>query len=243
MPLPGIVFGSLCLLLVLAAVVVVVRSVRRQRAGASRIEERGWRRLPDGADVMGGWGGWPFVVASQPGKVNDIVVGEVDGVEFMSLRWSQTESGRGEPGGDIERYNMVALRCATALPHLSVVRGDHKVGRGASADGLADVEVGDRRFDARWQLLGDADLARSLLTPEVRAELDRIDVGAWVLQPGWLVRVTKWRFWAGDDGMLEELERAAAPWRAVPAEVWRRYGAVPRLPDQPGRGHGRGWDR
>lgn len=242
MPLPGIIFGSLCVLLVLVAVLVVVRSVRRQRAGASRIEERGWRRLPDGSDVMAGWDGWPFLVASEPGKVNDIVVGEVDGVEFMSLRWSQTESGRGESGGDLERYNMVALRGPTSLPHLSVVRGDHRVGRGAAA-GLADVEVGDRRFDGRWQLLGDADLARGLLTAEVREVLDRIDVGAWVVQPGWLVRVTTWRFWAGDDGMLEELEHAAAPWRAVPTEVWQRHGAVPRLPEQPGRGHGRGWDR
>jgi hypothetical protein len=41
--------------------------------------------------------------------------------------------------------------------------------------------------------------------------------------------VVPWTFYAGEDRMLEELERLAGPLRAVPTEVWARYGGAPRF--------------
>jgi hypothetical protein len=35
------------------------------------------------------------------------------------------------------------------------------------------------------------------------------------------------RGWNREDKMLEELDKLAAPFRAVPAEVWARYGGPP----------------
>lgn len=253
MPLPAIIIFSFWGLILLAAVAVVLHSVRRKRQGDDRITRQGWRRLPDGSDVMAGWDGWPFLVALKPGRLNDIVVGEVEGVEFMSLRWSQHESGRGDGGGtDIERYNMIALRCEARVPPLSVIRGEHKVNKWERHEQAQDFEVGDRRFDRRWQTLGDADAGRALLVPAVQQAMDDIGIGAWVFQPGWVVRVVKWTFWAGDDVMLEEVHRAAAPWRHVPAEAWAAYGGQPRFTtvlgegpvtdESPTTGPGRGWD-
>jgi hypothetical protein len=250
-PLPAIVLGSLFLLVVVAALLVVLAAVRRKRQGDDRIARQGWRRLPDGSDVVAGWDGWPFAVALEPGRASDVVVGEVEGVDFTSLRWHQQEPGRGSARTDAETYNLVALRCEAHVPPLSVVRG-RRVPASHQHDAAREVEVGDARWDRRWQVLGDAGAARALLTPEVRQAVDDVDDGAWVFQPGWVVRVTRWTFWAGDDGMLEEVHRAAAPWRHVPAEAWAAYGGRPRFvttslgggreAGTPETGPGRGWD-
>lgn len=239
-PLPAVIFGLAMALLLVAVVLVVRNASRRKRAADANIERRGWRRLPDAADVTAGWDGWPFLVARRPGRSTDVLVGEYDGVEFMSLRWSQLESGRGRRrGGDTDRYSIVALRCEHDFPHVSFSRGDHKVHRGSQHPGAGDFEVDDEGFDRRWQLLGDADFGRALLTPDVRAVMDEHD-GAWVFQPGWVTRVTRWTFYSGEEAMLEELHRAAAPWRCVPHEVWRRYAGAPRFVSRLG---GPGWEQ
>ncbi|GAB3988269.1 hypothetical protein [Nocardioides marmoraquaticus] len=258
MPLPAIIFGSLFALLLVAVVLVVLNAVRRSRRGDDRIQLQGWQRLADGSDVMAGWDGWPFLIALEAGKVSDIVVGELEGVEFMSLRWSQLEPPHGGgPAGDVERYNMVAVRCETPVPPFSVVRGEHKVKTWERHEQAQAFEVGESRFDRRWQTLGDAGAGRALLVPEARAVVDEVDLGAWVFQPGWAVRVIPWTFWGGEDRMVEEVHRAVAPWRHVPAETWAAYGGPPRfvttsLGEGPGggpaaggspeTGPGRGWD-
>lgn len=237
-------------LLLLACVLVVGNAVRRSRAGRARVEQHGWRRLPDDADVTAGWNGWPFLAARKPGRSTDVVTGNVDGVEFVSLRWVQSEPGRGRSRTEIERYNIVGLRCETDLPHLSVVRGNHRVRPGQQVRGVEEVETGSREVDRRWQLLGDQSLADDLLVPEAVAVMEELG-GAWVFQPGWVTRVVRWSFWSGEDAMVAELRRAAAPWRQVPQETWSRWGGTPdfltRLGEAgpgetPPGGPGRGWD-
>jgi hypothetical protein len=227
---PAIVFGSLFALLLLAMVLVVVNAVRRSKKGAARIEERGWSRLPDGEEVVAGWHGWPFDRAKEPGTARDIVVGEHQGVRFMSLRWSQLE---GNPegvanSGDRERYNIVAVAVEHSYPPLSVVRGSHRIHPGRESAGTVPFDTGDQRFDGRWQTVGDEEFGRAVLTPEVRAVIDDLDFG-WAFQPGWVTRVTPWRHYAGEDTMVQRIEEAAAPWRHVPGEVWSRYGGAPRF--------------
>lgn len=236
-PLPAIVFGSLFALLLLGAVVIVVNAVRRSRKGQDAIAQRGWTKLPDGADVVVGWDGWPFREALEPGKARDVVVGQHQGVDLMCLRWTQREhAGHEASREDHERYNIVALRTEHTYPHLSVVRGGNRIDPTKQHAGVAAFETGDDRFDRRWQTLGDEEFGRSLLVPEVRAAMDERD-HAWVFQPGWVTRVVPWTFYAGEDRMLEEIDHLVAPLRLVPNDVWRRYGGAPRFLQNLGHGH------
>lgn len=220
-------FVVFLVLLLLAMALVVRSSVRRQKQGRELAEQRGWQRHPDGTEVVAGWDGWPFVRAldrlEDKSTVKDVLTGYHNGARFLSLRYSQHESGRGSGTSDIERYNMVALATEHTYPHLSIVRGSHRAPRDGLGPGLEEFEVGDDTFDSRWQTLGDADFGRAVLTPEVRAAIDDLD-HAWVFQPGWVVRVTPWTFHSGEDRMLEELDKLAAPLRKVPHEVWARFG-------------------
>jgi hypothetical protein len=228
---PAVVFGSLFAILLLGMVLVVASAVRRRGRGAATLEERGWERLPDGAEVLVGWDGWPFLRALEPGEARDIVVGDHQGARFMCLRWSQLESdpgGGAADRGERERYNVVALATEHDYPHLTIVRGRHRISRDRQHEGVAAFDTGDTRFDDRWQTLGDAEFGRAVLTAEVRSAMDDLD-HAWVFQPGWVARVVPWTFYAGEDRMLEELERLAAPLRAVPHEVWSRFGGAPRF--------------
>jgi len=226
-----IVFGSLGVLLLLAMFLVVVNAVRRRGRGRAALEERGWERRPDGEDVVAGWDGWPFLRALRPGTARDIVVGHQEGALFMCLRWVQREAD-GTDGaardGESERYSIVALATEHDYPHLSVVRGRRRIGQDRQRAGFEDFDTGDSGFDQRWQTLGDADFGRAVLTAEVRAAMDELD-HAWVFQPGWVTRVVPWSFYAGEDRMLEEMDRLVAPLRAVPPEVWDRYGGAPRF--------------
>jgi hypothetical protein len=230
MALPVIVFGSFFVLLLLAMVLVVANAVRRSKRGKASIQQHGWTRLPDGEDVVAGWQGWPFARAKEPGKARDVVAGEHQGVRFMSLRWSQLE---GNPegvanSGDRERYSIVALAVEHRYPPLSVIRGDRRIHPGREPAGSVAFETGDERFDRRWQTVGDAEFGRAVLTPDVRALVDAHDFG-WAFQPGWVTRVTPWRHYSGEDGVLEELNLVAALLRAVPAEVWHRHGGAPSV--------------
>jgi hypothetical protein len=231
MELPAVIFGSAAALLLVAGILVVVRAVRRQGRGAARLAERGWERLPDGADVVSGWDGWPFRRALEPGTARDVVVGDHQGVRFMCLRWTQLEvdpGGGAADRGERERYNIVALATEHEYPHLTVVRGQHRIHRDRQHDVVSEFETGDALFDRRWQTLGDPGFGLAVLSEGVRAAMDELD-HAWVVQPGWVTRVVPWTFYAGEDRMLEELERLAAPLRAVPHEVWSRYGGAPRF--------------
>lgn len=218
--------GSFFGIVVLAAVVVIVRAGRRSRRGASVVAAHGWTRVPDGTDVVQGWDGWPFRAALEHGRAVDIVHGHDQGVELMCLRWRQRQSGRGDRSGDSVSWNIVALRCEVPLPCLSVVRGKHRVQRGRLGPELPELESGDAHFDRRWQQLGDAQLARDVLTPEVRAAMDERG-HAWAFQPGWVTRVVPWRFYAGEQQMFDVMEDLVAPLRLVPDEVWARYGGPP----------------
>lgn len=217
-------------LLLLAMALVVSKAVGRQKRGRRTAEERGWQRHPDGTDVVAGWDGWPFLAEldgyRDRARGTDIMTGHHNGARFLSLRYSQHESGRGSSRSDIERYNMVALATEHSYPHLSVIQGRHKVREAGPRPGPEGFGVGDRAFDKGWQILGDADFGRAVLTPEVREAMEEVG-HAWVFQPGWVVRVTPWTFWSGEDTMLEELEKLAAPLRAVPSEVWARHGGPP----------------
>jgi hypothetical protein len=227
---PAIILGILAVLLVVGMALVVGSAVRRSKRGSATIEERGWTRLPDGDEVVAGWQGWPFARAKKPGTARDIVVGHHQGVRFMSLRWSQLE---GDPdgvsnSGDRERYSIVALAVEHRYPPLSVVRGSHRIHPGREGAGSAALVTDDPGFDRRWQAVGDVEFGRAVLTPEVRELIDGCDFG-WAFQPGWVTRVTPWRHYAGEDQVLEELEGLAALLRAVPVEVWQRYGGVPSV--------------
>ena len=122
-----------------------------------------------------------------------------------------------------------------SYPHLSVVRGNHKVDRSRLTAETAEFETGDDRFDRRWQTLGDAEFGRSVLSPEVRAALDA-DNHALVFQPGSITKVRPWRYYAGEAQMTEDLDQLAAVARLVPAEVWRRYGGAPKFLQSLGHG-------
>lgn len=237
MPLPAIIFGTAFALVVLAMVLVVVRSVRRSNRGEAAVEERGFQRLPDDSfQALAGWEGWPFARAIRPGgRIRDAVVGEHRGVRFMSLRWTQQEPDPGEGQTDSESYNIVAIAVEQDFPRLSVVRGNHKMGREQLTANVPEFEVGDGRFDRRWQTVGDPAFGQAVLTEQARATIDDLGSG-FAFQPGWVTRVTPWRFWSGEDQMFEELEKAAAPWHHVPAEVWQRYGGAPRFLEVLGRG-------
>lgn len=239
-PLPAIIFGSLFLLILLGAVVIVVNAVRRSKKGEDAIAQRGWTKLPDGADVVPGWDGWPFLEALKPGKARDVVVGHHQGVEFMCLRWIQREYAAHEASReDHERYNIVALRTEHTYPHLSVIRGGNRIDPTKQHPGVTAFETGDDRFDRRWQTLGDEEFGRALLAPEVRAAMDERD-HAWVFQPGWIARVVPWTFYAGEDRMLEEIDHLVAPLRLVPNDVWGRHGGAPRFLGSLGHGAGPG---
>lgn len=237
MQAPAIVFVSFVVLLLVAMTLVVVNAVRRRNRGVAAMEQRGWEPRPDGEDVVAGWDGWPFLRALEPGTSRDIVVGHHQGVRFMCLRWSQLESDPqgGAHGRERERYNLLALAAEHDYPHLSVIRGRHKVDRDRQRPGIVDFDTGDASFDKRWQTLGDADFGRAVLTAEVRAAMDDLD-HAWVFQPGWVARVVPWSFYAGEDKMLEELDRLVTPLRGVPHEVWSRYGGPPRFLSALGHG-------
>lgn len=226
----ALVFGLVCLLLVIGAIAIIWSSVRRAKAGDATIAERGWRRLPKGTDVTAGWTGWPFVEGIEPGNAKDIVIGEYRGVEMMTLRWRQRENRlTGQSGSDaFDEYNIVALRTEVTYPPLSIVRGKRSVHAGEQHPGMEAFPTGDERFDRRWQALGDADFGRALLTPQVRAAIDEHDF-AWAFQPGWVTRVTPWTFYGGEERAITELETMVEPLRAVPLEVWERYGGVPRF--------------
>lgn len=230
----ALAFGAVCLLLVIGAIAIIWSSVRRARAGDATITERGWRRLPTGSDVTSGWVGWPFIEGVEPGNATDIVVGEHRGVELMTLRWRQKEHRRGgEDGPDaFDEYNIVALRTEVAYPPLSIVRGKRSVHPWQQHPGMEAFSTGDEHFDRRWQVLGDADFGRALLTPQVRAAIDERD-DAWAFQPGWVTRVTPWTFYAGEERAITEVETMIAPLRSVPVDVWERYGGPPRFIQQP----------
>ncbi len=235
-PLPAIAFGAVLVLLVVGVVLVVVRGVRRSRRGEDRIAQHGWTRIPDGADVTAGWIGWPFDRATEPGEARDVVTGQYQGAHFLHLRWHQHEgSTRGGGSSDNEDYNIVALRVEQSYPHLSVVRGQHRIDRARLTSQTAELETGDARFDRRWQTLGDAELGRAVLTPEVRAAMEEQGHG-WAFQPGSITRVAPWTYYAGEEAMTEELDRLAALLRLVPAEVWRRHGGAPRFLQSLGHG-------
>lgn len=238
MPWPGYVFLSLLALLVVAAVLLVVRAVRKHREGQEVLTQRGWTALPDeaGRDVVAGWRGWPFDRGTKPGRATDIATGQYQGVHFLHLRWIQHEgSTRGGPSSDIEEYTILALRVEQSYPHLSVIRGEHKIDRSRLTEETAAFDTGDDRFDRRWQTLGDAEFGRAVLTPEVRAALDA-DNHALVFQPGSITKVRPWRYYAGDDQMTADLDQLAAVARLVPTEVWRRYGGAPRFLSTLGHG-------
>jgi hypothetical protein len=231
MQVPAVIFGSVVTLLLVAGVLVVVSALRRRNRGEANLVEHGWQRLPDDADVVPAWDGWPFRRALEPGDARDVVVGHHLGARFMCLRWTQLEvdpGGGAADRGERERYNIVALATEHSYPHLTVVRGRHRIHRERQHGPVTELETGDARFDRRWQTLGDPEFGRAILTEEVRAVMDELD-HAWVFQPGWVTRVVPWTFYAGEDRMLEELERLAAPLRAVPHEVWSRYGGAPRF--------------
>lgn len=239
-PVPGLAIVFLCLfaLLVVTAVLLVVRAVKRQRAGEDQLQHRGWTRLPDeaGPDVTSGWRGWPFDRATKPGHATDIATGQYQGVHFAHLRWSQHEgSTSGGANSDVESYTILALRVEQSYPHLSVIRGNYKVDRSRLTEETAEFETGDARFDRRWQILGDAEFGRAVLGPEVRAALDA-DNHALVFQPGSITKVRPWRYYAGEDQMTEDLDQLASVVRLVPAEVWRRYGGAPRFLQSLGHG-------
>lgn len=218
----AVVFGSCCLLLVVGGVAIVVSAVRRQRRGSQHAQQQGWERVPDGTDVVAGWQDWPFTEAiREGGRTNDVLTGVHAGVRFMSLRWSQLESGRGEGGGDSETYNVVAVATRHRYPRLSVVRGRHYHG---VPEGR--FETGDPRFDRRFDTFGDAAFGADLLTEPVRAAIDEHG-HALVFQPGWITRVTPWTFYSGEERMIDELEALLAPLRLVPPQVWSTHGGPP----------------
>ncbi len=237
MPLPAIIFGAVLVLLLLGAVLIVVRGLRKSRRGEDRIAQNGWTRIPTGTDVAAGWRGWPFDRGTKPGEARDIVTGQYQGVHFLHLRWHQHEgSTRGASStSDNEEYNIVALRVEQDYPHLSVVRGKHRIDRDRLTAETAELETGDDRFDRRWQVVGDAEFGRAVLTPEVRAAMEEQDHG-WAFQPGSITRVAPWTYYAGEDAMTDELDRLAALVRLVPADVWRRYGGAPRFLQSLGHG-------
>lgn len=217
-------------LLALAMVLVVRNAAARAKRGRQQADERGWQHHPESLDFVAGWDGWPFLAGlerlADKARVTDVMTGHHHGADFLSLRYSHHESGGGDARSEIERYNIVALRTAHDHPHLSVIRGRHKIHKDSLRPGMEEFQVGDTGFDKRWQLIGDADFGRALLTPEVRAIMDDLDQ-SWVFQPGWVVRVTPWTFWSGEDKMLEELDNLARPLRAVPTETWAAYGGPP----------------
>lgn len=228
----AIIFGSCCLLLVIGAILIIWRGIHRHRQGSDVIEQRGWQRLPDHTNVMPGWDGWPFMDAVEPGRASDIVTGDHRGTRFLTLRWTQKDH-QGPPRANstnnaIDRYNIVALQTEITYPHLTIVRGRHKIHRHKQRSGPSEFETGDANFDHRWQTLGDPEFGHAILTQEVRDLMDDSH-GAWVFQPGWITRVTRWTFYSGEEQAIEEMEKIIAPLRAVPADVWRRYGGAPRF--------------
>ena len=229
MPLPlKIILGVWVLLLVVAAL-VVVHTLRRRRRGGDAIEARGWTRLPEATGLVSGWVGWPFVTSYEPGRASDGVVGELQGCRFMAFTWHYRRPDGDTAKGEAERCSVVALATEQSYPRLKVVKGWWGSGRGPEQPGLADVELGDQQLDRRWDVQGDEGFARGVLTPEVLALLERVGESLSV-QPGWVVRVvTPWAFFAGEDRMVEELQKLAAPFRVVPAQTWAAYGGAPRF--------------
>lgn len=224
-------FGSCCVLLIIGAIAIVWSSIRRYRSGTDKLQEQGWRRLPEGTEVTTGWDGWPFLEAIAPGRANDIVLGEHRGVQLMTLRWTQQEhrADADSAKDSFETYNIVALRTEVSYPHLSVVRGRRSLRSYQQHSGVSEFATGDDHFDRRWQTLGDADFGRAILTPQVRAAMDQ-DSEAWVFQPGWITRVnSRWVFYGGEDKAIEEVEKMVEPLRSVPAHVWEQYGGAPRF--------------
>lgn len=238
---PGYVFLFLLALLAVAAVLIVVRAVRKQQAGQEELSKRGWTALPDeaGPDLVAVWRGWPFARATKPGRAKDIATGQYQGVHFLHLRWHQLEGSATSGTSDAEEYTILALQVEQQYPHLSVVRGKHKVDRSQLTEETAELETGDDHFDRRWQVMGDAEFGRAVLTPEVRAALDA-DNHALVFQPGSITKVRPYRYYAGDEQMTADLDQLAAVVRLVPAEVWRRYGGAPRFLSNLGHGPVRG---
>ncbi|GAB3654516.1 hypothetical protein GCM10027596_06430 [Nocardioides korecus] len=230
MPLPAILIFCVWGLLAVAAVLVVLRARARKQRGQDAVESRGWTPLPEATPLVAGWDGWPFAAAREPGRASDAVAGELQGCRFMAFTWHQREmSAQGSVADGTERYSVVALATEQSYPLLSAVRGRSKMHRGHQHPGLTEVELGDPGFERHWRALGDPDFVRGVLTPEVRAELERVGESVSV-QPGWVVRVVwPWAFFAGEDRMVEELQKLAAPFRAVPAATWAAYGGAPRF--------------
>ena len=232
MPTPALLIFAVWGLLAVALVVVVVRARARKQRGQDALASRGWSRLPEATPLVAGWDGWPFVTARAPGRASDAVVGELHGCRFMAFTWRQRELGRqGSEAGHTDRYSVVALATEQSYPLLCAVQGRSKVHPGHQHPGLTDVELGDPGFERDWRALGDPDFVRAVLTPDVRAVLEQVGESVSV-QPGWVVRVVwPWAFYAGEDRMVEELEKLAAPFRAVPAGTWAAYGGAPRFVD------------
>jgi len=230
MPLPAILIFCVWGLLAVAAVLAYLRARARRQRGQDALASHGWTRLPEATSVVAGWDGWPFVDARGSGRATDAVVGELEGCRFMAFTWHR----RGVPQGpdesrDRERCSVVALATEQSYPLLQAVQGRSKMHRGHQHPGLTEVELGDPGFERHWRALGDPDFVRAVLTPEVREVLERVGESVSV-QPGWVVRVVwPWAFFAGEDRMVEELQKLAAPFRAVPAQAWAAYGGAPRF--------------
>ncbi len=191
----ALAFGSLCLAVFGAVVVLVVMLIVQQIAAHKRrvadlgafAAQREWTFRPDGAGLEARFEGDPFG-RGHSRRAGNVIEGRYEGRAFVAFDYSYvTDSGTGEDRSSTTRtFSVVALHLGlppqVQVPRLQV-RPQGSVGRFFTNLFGTDHRIGHPPFDDAFHVLTDSPpLAQDVLHPDLIGMLMAHQGGAWRLQ-------------------------------------------------------------
>lgn len=223
-----LVIGAACLLVPLTLIALVVVAVvassrarqRRLEGMASYAAQREWRFTPSGTGLEQRFPGDPFGHGHSR-RASNVVEGWFEGRAFLAFDYRYT-SGSGD-NADTYVFSVMTMHLGDLLHPVPKLQVAEYRGLGRFFSNLFgnDLVLGDPVFDERFHVQTDSpELARDVLTADLRAMLTTYQDRAWRLQGDSLVMFRRGKHSPAEiDAVLTSMK---AILDRVPPAVWDR---------------------